>query len=456
MLAAGDGDLSRAGVVSRCVEEFQASELYRTAATADAYDRGRNPTILAYQKTLTTLAGGRAPDLLAANHHCTSGFFGQFTTQLNQYLLGNGVQWQREDTRKRLGADFDIRLQEAGKFALVGGVCFGFWNYDHLEVFPVFDRRQGAFAPLFDEWTGRLAAGVRFWQVDRTKPRCATLYEPEGFANYLWSGPEHNPGPGWDRVDAGLWQQPRRGYLTTLRRGPEGVAVEQGNYPGLPIVPLWANPRRQSELVGLQEKIDAYDLVLNGFANDLDNQRLYWIIRGAAGMDDMDLEQFLDRLRTVGAAAPADGQEVDPVAVEIPYNAREALLQRLERQLYRDAMLLNPEDIIGGAATATQIRAAYERQNARADQFEYCVLEFLQGVLELAGARDTPTFTRSRVVNVAEEIQTVLAAAEYLPRDYVTGKVMTLLGDADLVPGAASHPPQGDQASPENGTERIP
>ena len=431
LLSIGDGDMQRAGFVRRCVEEFQRSELYRTAVAADAYDRGRNPTILGYQKTLTTLTGGRAPDLLAANHHCTSGFFGQFTTQLNQYLLGNGVQWQRAETRELLGVDFDIRLQEAGKFALVGGVSFGFWNYDHLEVFPVYEKRRGAFAPLFDEWSGQLRAGVRFWQVDPSKPSYATLYEPEGFCNYLWGLPDYDPGEGWERLEAGVWQQPRRGYLVTRYQGPEGVTVEQGNYARLPIVPLWANPRRQSELVGLQEKIDAYDLVLNGFANDLDNQRLYWIIRGAAGMDDIDLQQFLDRLRTVGAAAPADGQEVDPVAVEIPYNARETLLKRLERQLYRDAMLLNPEDIIGGAATATQIRAAYERQNARADQYEYCVIEFLQGVLDLAGAKDAPTFTRSQVVNAAEEIQTVLSAATFLPRDYVTRKVMTLLGDAD-------------------------
>ena len=423
-----------AGFVDRCVREFQGSELYRTAVTADAYDRGRNTTILGYQKTLTTLTGRTVPDLWSANHHCTSGFFGQFTTQLNQYLLGNGPRWSQPDTRRRLGPDFDTRLQEAGKFALVDGVCFGFWNYDHLEVFPLYDQRRGSFAPLFDEWSGKLMAGVRFWQVDRDKPRWATLYEPEGYTNFVWYKPEDQPqemAQGWDPVDEGVWKTPRRGYLLTVRQSPEGETVTQANYPGLPIVPLWANPRRQSELVGLREKIDAYDLVLNGFANDLDNQRLYWIIRGAGGMDDLDLTQFLDRLRTVGAAAPADGQDVDPVAVEVPYNARQALLDRLEKQLYRDAMLLNPEDIIGGAATATQIRAAYERQNARADQFEYCVLDFLQGVLALAGVTDTPTFTRSQVVNVQEEVQTVLSAAEFLGKEYVTNKVLTLLGDGD-------------------------
>jgi hypothetical protein len=51
--------------------------------------------------------------------------------------------------------------------------------------------------------------------------------------------------------------------------------------------------------------------------------------------------------------------------------------------------------------------------------------------LELAGIDDEPTFTRSRIVNVSEEIQNILSSATYLERGYVTEKILTLLGDAD-------------------------
>ena len=44
---------------------------------------------------------------------------------------------------------------------------------------------------------------------------------------------------------------------------------------------------------------------------------------------------------------------------------------------------------------------------------------------------DEPTYTRSRVVNVQEEIQIIIQAAPYLSEDYVTRKILTLLGDAD-------------------------
>ena len=148
-------------------------------------------------------------------------------------------------------------------------------------------------------------------------------------------------------------------------------------------------------------------------------------------MDDLDLQRFLDRLKTNRAAAPAEDQQVAPVQVEIPYAAREALLDRLNKQLYRDSMLMNPEDIASGAITATQIRAAYERQNVKADQYEYCILDFLHELMRIAGIDDEPTFTRSTIINTQEEIQTLIQAAQYLSDDYVTQKILSLYGDGD-------------------------
>lgn len=172
-------------------------------------------------------------------------------------------------------------------------------------------------------------------------------------------------------------------------------------------------------------------MIKNGFENDLDNAQLYWIIKGAGGMDDADLAQFLQRLKTVNAAAPTDGQDIEAVTVQIPYEAREKLLDRIKSDLYDDYMALDIKEIASGAATATQIRAAYEPMNAKADQFEYCVIDFVQGILALAGIEDAPTFTRSMLVNTSEEVTTVLQAASYLPSDYITQKILTILGDGD-------------------------
>lgn len=409
------------------IDDYKGGTLYTTARIADDYDRCRNTTIMSFQKMLNRVTGERVPDRISPNHKSTSNFYNVFTTQLNQYLLGNGATWNDKATEKKIGADFDNRLQEAGHSALVEGVSYGFFDVDHIRVFKALE-----FVPLYDEDNGALMAGIRFWQLASDKPLRATLYELDGFTDYLWDK-DNAPQGKWQAIDKEAYKIEKRPYKLKVRvSAADGTEVYDGeNYPAFPIVPLWGNPHHTAELVGMREKIDAYDMILNGFENDLDNAQIYWIIKGAGGMDDVDLTQFLERLKLVGAAVPEDGQEVNAMTVEIPHEAREKLLDRLEKQLYRDSMIMNPEDIASGATTATQIRAAYERQNVKADQFEYCVLDFVQGILAVAGVQDEPTFTRSTIVNVQEEVQTVVMAASYLTEDYVTRKILTLLGDGD-------------------------
>jgi hypothetical protein len=94
-------------------------------------------------------------------------------------------------------------------------------------------------------------------------------------------------------------------------------------------------------------------------------------------------------------------------------------------------MALDVESIASGAATATQIRAAYEALNSKADGFEYCVREFINSLLELVGSDAEVSFTRSMIVNTAEDINSILAAAPYLSESYIVNKLLDLLGDGD-------------------------
>ena len=420
LLNVGTDERKRIDFIRNCIATHKNSDAYAMAETADLYDRRQNKTIMEYRKLLYTIQGQAVPDNYSANYKLCSAFFQRFVIQQNQFLLGNGVSWNDESTANKLGNDFDLRLQELGHDAIVDGVAFGFWNYDHLEVF-----RLKEFCPLYDEEDGALKAGIRFWQIDPLKPLRATLYELDGYTEYIW------------RAEGAEVLNPKRKYVLKLRRTPvDGVEIYDGvNYPSFPIIPLWANSHRQSELVGIQESIDAYDLIKSGFANDLDDASLiYWTISNAGGMDDVDLVKFVEHMKTVKAAVvDDDGARAEAHTLEVPYNSREALLDRLRSDLYDDFMALDTKNIADGATTATQIRAAYEPLNNKTDMFEYCVIDFLQGILELAGIDDDPSFTRSMIVNVQEEIGVLVQSAMYLSEDYVTEKILTLLGDVDKV-----------------------
>lgn len=418
LLKVGDTDTARMQFVFGAINKHQNSPAYLVSQTADDYDRKRNTTIIQYQKLLYTMSGQAVPDNYSANYKICSNYFNRFVTQESQYLLGNGVSWTDDSTAEKLGRDFDTQLQKAGHEALVSGVAFGFWNLDHMDVFNLRE-----FVPLYDEENGALMAGIRFWQIDRSKPMRATLYEVDGYTDYIKKD-------GKEEI-----LHDKRSYKLLLRSTEaDGTEIYAGeNYPTFPIVPLWGNTHKQSELIGIREQIDAYDLIKSGFANDLDDaSQIYWVIQNAGGMDDIDLSKFIERMKTVRAAVVEDGgAHAESHTIEVPYASREALLDRLRSDLYDDYMALDTKAIAGGAATATQIRAAYEPLNNKADMFEYCIVDFLQGILTIAGIDDDPSFTRSLIINTSEEIQTVLMAASYLDASYITEKILNILGDGD-------------------------
>ena len=434
-MTVGESESARMDFVKQAINAHKSTDFYKIAKTADLYDRHLNVTISEYQKLLYTVTGQVVPDNFSANYKLKTRFFNRFVVQQNQFLLGNSIVWEKEDTADKLGEDFNRRLKEAGKAALVCGVSFGFWNMDKLQVFSLLE-----FVPLYDEENGALRAGIRFWQVADDKPLRATLYEEDGYTDYIWI-----KGEGQVLAD-------KRKYIENIRYSEiDGLEIYAGeNYPTFPIVPFWGNPAKQSELVGIQEQIDCYDLIKSGFANNVDDaSMIYWTIQNAGGMDDVDLAQFVEHMKTIKAAVVSDtGAKAESHTIEAPYASREALLDRLRKDLYEDYMALDTQNIAGGAVTATQIKAAYEPMNEKADQYEDCVREFIQGILSLAGVEDKPTFTRSILVNAQEEVATVVGAAAYLDEEYVTRKILTILGDGDKADEVLSRITADDYMTP--------
>ena len=229
--------------------------------------------------------------------------------------------------------------------------------------------------------------------------------------------------------------QEKRDYIQIVEKSEAtGTIISNGgNYPGFPIIPLY-NTNRQSELIGSKETLDAYDLMASELINNVDEGNLiYWVIKNAQGMDDIDDLKFLQRLKTIGVAH-VDGEagvEVEGKQIEAPFQANENALERLRSQLFDDFMALDVKKIAGGAVTATQILAAYEPLNQKTDLLETQITDFIETLLNLLGIDDKPTYTRSMIVNQSELLQNLMSAAGYLSEEYCTKKVLEILGDID-------------------------
>ena len=404
-------DQERIAFVLAAINDHKGSDAYKQAIIAKEYDAHRNVTIISFQKLLYTLSGKLVPDNYSANYKLRSNFFANFVEQETQYLLGNGVTLKNSANKEKLGAGFDNRLQATAHAALVGGVSYGFWNLDHLEVFEVTE-----FVPLLDEENGALRAGIRFWQISASKPLRATLFEPDGYTQFIRrSGQEMEI------------LEPKRGYVVVEASSEaDGTEIlEYQNYPGFPIIPMYGNRARQSELVGQREAIDCYDLIKSGFANTVDEASIiYWTISNAGGMDEIDMARFKDSMRRIGVGlVDDDGAKAEAHTLTIPVEAREALLSRISDDLYRDAQMLDVTKLQGGQKTATEITAAYQPMDNKVDQFEYCVNDFLHQLFLLVGIDDEPSFVRSKVVNQLEQTQMVMLAASYLDDEAILSKL---------------------------------
>ena len=409
----------RMAFILNAINEHKSSPEYEEALNGEAYFAAQNTTIKRYEKVLFNALGQTVPDYISSNHKIASRFFYRDVTQANAVLLGNGVKWKNGKGGKALGNDFDGKLLDAGRCAMTEGKAFGFYNNGSVLIFPFLQ-----FKPFFDEEDGAMKAGIRFWQLAPDKPMRATMYELDGYTEYRYD----------DKTQEVL--QPKRTYLVekkTSQADGEEIYNFQ-NYPSFPIVPLYSNDLKMSELTPLRPTIDAIDLIQSGYANDVtDANIIYWTITNAPGMSDEDLVQTIEKLRKLHAAQVDNDQALTPNQVEVPFASREAVLDRLEKELYMDAMAFNPYDVASGAITATQIEAAYDPLDEKLDIFERHITEFIKGLLTVAGIEDDPTYERNYHTNKSEVIGNLIDSASYLDDEYITEKIMTFMGDKDKI-----------------------
>lgn len=422
LIAVGKDEKARMGFIRRAINEHKGSEAYKMAVDAELYFKGENPTINRYEKIIYDMQGRAHRDMYTANHKIASSFFGLDVRQEVSYLLGNGVTFQNDATKDKLGKKFDLEIVRAGKYALIAGVSFGFWNLDHVDVFKLRE-----FVPLYDEENGALMAGVRFWRVADDKPLRATLYEVDGYTDYIQRSGEDM-----------TVKKEKRSYILHLRSTEaDGTEIYDGeNYPSFPIVPLKNGEDALSELTGKRNTVDALDLCTSNMVNNVDEGNLiYWVLTNCGGMEDMDDAKFLDKVRTthiVHAGVEGDeGATAEPHTIEAPFSGTEATIDMLKRKLYEDFQAFDSSAVSAGNQTATAIAASYTPLDLKVDDFEASVTEFILGILALAGIDDEPSYTRSRIINRAEETQTILMGAEYYDDEYITKKLLTINGDAD-------------------------
>lgn len=418
-----DNDRDLCAFLLALKNDHEGSEMVRTARDADLYDRQKNPGIdrfykeyaAAMRKAEVFQTESKRPDAQKCN------LFRRLTTQRTVYLTGNGVAFDDEAQKEKLGVKFDNAVKKATKLAIIHGLCFGFWNRDKLEIFPLTEA-----APLWDEENGHLRAVMRYWRLDDEKPLHVTLYTETGYRNFRT---ENNRGSQLFPVE-----QNEKPYLysttTTAAGGTEVTDV--GGYSSLPIVPLWGSELKQSALVGLERGIDAFDIIASGFVSTVEEAaEVFWLVENYGGMTRDDLKEWLTRARTdhIITADTSSGGKITPYTQPVPVDARQASLAHLKAQLYEDFGGLDVHTV-SADSTNDHLEAAYQPMDEEVDDLEYQLIEWILQIEKVAGLPESvPTFKRDKVSNVKEQVEIVLLEAEYLDDDTILDKLPNITPD---------------------------
>lgn len=389
--------------------DYKNSMAYKTAVEAQEYYAAKNRTIL---RRMTYLEKYGLINSKVKFHKIMNGFFPKAVKQISQYLLGNGVTLPQEQKRL-LGPRFDYSLQKIGRQALVDGVNWGYWvrgetrdgktGPNKLRIF-----RATEFAPLLDERTSDLRAGIRFWQMADDRPLYIELFDERGITQFKASDGEvkqtsTKPTPYFRPV--------------AVDASGEHEVADSVNNPTIPIVPFYANELKESEFnPTIKGLIDADDFVMSDLADGATlTEGLYWLIKNFGGEDAAELVTEVQELKATFTDAGAEA-EISPEVVEIPHEAKTKFHDLATRALYNSFMALDIDTIAGGSLTNVAINTSKYDVDLKCDLLEYEAIEFVCRSLEILGdtSGEEPQFKRRSITNDSESINDVANVVDIL------------------------------------------
>lgn len=214
----------------------------------------------------------------------------------------------------------------------------------------------------------------------------------------------------WDDTRVRFYRQNTYGnfaYFDYPEVGPEMVH----GLGAVPFIPFYNNPQHMGDLLLYKDLIDAYDKVVSGFANDMEDvQEVIFVIRNYGGEDKTEFLTDLKKSKVI--KVEGDGG-VDTIRAEIPHEARSAFLDRVRRQIFVSGMGVDPDPERFGDSSGVALKYLYSLLELKAGmmetQFRTGLAELVRAICRVEGmaepAKIIQTWTRNMVQNDLETAQ---------------------------------------------------
>ena len=407
------------------IAQFKCSEDYQNADISYKYYRKENPDIAKVEKIVYDMKGIAHKNEFSPNAKLRCCYYPEIINEHTAHLLTNGIGFEHEGCRDKLGADFDDVLKDIYTDALLCGTSYGYYVADEKKPHIVWLKYMNTVA-ILDDYSGKPAAYIYFTQIASEKPLCVALFEPEGVTEYVREYGEQM------KVKSERRTYTER-YLSNEVEGK--FFVQEAQSSAIPVFPLYAL-NKKSCIVGVRENVAAMDLMASQLVNNVSEAELvYWILKNYGGMDDIADSNFIVNLVKSHVIHVDDDGSAEPHQISVPFEANSTAYARIKQLVYDNLSGVNPETLSAGNLTATAIAAAYSKQRNFSAKMESEVLKFVRGILSIAKMDSDEKLTTEyyETINVSETIQNAIASAPWLGEEETIKRLAILNGSGDRV-----------------------
>jgi len=295
------------------------------------------------------------------------------TEDINEELKKKKNQIITDAIWNVLGTNFEVlvknRVKEASNKAVAwihpdyrnGKLIFR--KYKSEECIPIYDNESQEF----------LVGFIHFYEIEdlTTKPvqklKYVEYWDEKEVRYYIENKTKEGESLFIEDVSR---ERPGCHWKTRVYNVSDGTLkrVENHSWGKVPFICIENNEEHINDLEPIKNLIDAYDLINSNFVNTIEDlKEIIWLISGYGAED---LLALIENLKVNGVARINDtAGKIDAKLLEIPYEARQALLKGLKELIYEfgRAVDTSNKDLIGNAPSGESLEFLYTDLDLKAE-----------------------------------------------------------------------------------------
>jgi SPP1 family phage portal protein len=422
-----DSPISDTSVIKDYIEDDLKSERKREMKQGANYFRAKHDIL---NRKITYIKDDQeVEDKSKANHKLVHAYHRIMVLQKAGYIVGNPIVFST-DGDDAVQTKFETRLNEIlgdvfddkANMWVQGAANKGVeWLHPYIDPdgnfkYVIVPAQQ--IIPIYDtEYEEDLKGIIRYYSMTvvsgdkKIKRYRVELWDREKVTYFMQQEDDRY------ELDSTMDPNPRYHWYSFNTSNPE--SVKANSWGRIPFIPLENNDDQLSDLVFTKTLIDDYDLNSSDFSNNLsDIQELIWILKGYEGTS---LDEFMQNLKTKKAITVSgeEGSGASTESAEIPKEARDSHLSRLEDDIFLFGMSVNMKtDKFGNSPSGIALKFMYAMLDLNANilirkmkgslkEFMYFATTFINLVDKTQYDHQTVkfTFNKSMIMNTAEGIE---------------------------------------------------